>query len=223
MAPIKNRNNRSKAGNRRNHTSRRTRNRLDFRSRWMKKYYSLTLLGWLTKPLSPLSLDDSEEEPNSTSSPSTPSPRNLETENGSGSMLLAETPNEPEFAAPSIQLFTEKRLPQVESDNSQSFLPAEESDGCLTSHHLPNMIHRVRQPQLCIDPKDFVIPYTPIAVQEKLVGTDEIRTVVINTCGMTSLPYTLHDDDPFDTKYPNHTTLLPPISTFFNFHRRRQS
>ncbi|MCP9259212.1 hypothetical protein DINM_002174 [Dirofilaria immitis] len=168
-----------------------------------RKYYSLTLLEWLTKPLSPLSLDDSEDEPNR-------------------STLLTEALNDPEFVIPSNP-FAETRSPQAELYNSSSLLPTEESNDRLASHHFSTLIQRVRQPQLCIDPKDFVIPYTPITIQERLAGTDEIRIAVINTCGMTSLPYTLHYDDPFDTKYPNLTTLLPPISTFFNLRRRRQS
>lgn len=190
---------------------------------FQRKYYNLSLSGWLTKPISPLQSEDSDDEPNSTSSPPNPSSQNLKIENGLELMQLTETPNDVQFAVPSIQLFTETIMPQVESDNSPLILPAEESGNQLSSHYLPNMIQRVRQSQLCIDPKDFVIPSTPITVEERLVGTNEIHTTVINTCGMTSLPYTLHDDDPFDTKYPNLKTPLPPISTFFNFHRKRQS
>ncbi|KAM3716002.1 Speckle targeted PIP5K1A-regulated poly(A) polymerase [Dirofilaria immitis] len=222
MAPIKSKSDRAKAKHRKNHNSQRTKKRPSFRDRWMRKYYSLTLLEWLTKPLSPLSLDDSEDEPNSTSPPLTPSSQNLKMENGSGSTLLTEALNDPEFVIPSNP-FAETRSPQAELYNSSSLLPTEESNDRLASHHFSTLIQRVRQPQLCIDPKDFVIPYTPITIQERLAGTDEIRIAVINTCGMTSLPYTLHYDDPFDTKYPNLTTLLPPISTFFNLRRRRQS
>ncbi|VBB34288.1 unnamed protein product [Acanthocheilonema viteae] len=189
-----------------------------------EKYYNLSLSGWLAKPLSPMGSDDSDDELNNTSSSPNSSSQNHTTENGLGSMELKETSNNThnaQLVIPNVQLFTETILQQVEPNNSSLILSAKESDDQLPSNYLPNMIQHVRQHQLCIDPRDFVIPYTPITVEERLAGTDEVRTTVINTCGMTGLPYTLHDDDPFDTKYPNFITKLPPISTFFNFRNKK--
>ncbi|EFO19450.1 hypothetical protein LOAG_09044 [Loa loa] len=222
MASVKNRIDRPGAKQQRNNTTQRIRKRRSCRERWLRKYYNLSLSGWLAKPLSPLQSEDSEDESNSTSPSPNHSIQNLRIQREPRSMQSAETPNDTQLAVPSIQLLTEAVLSQVESDKSSLILPAEKSGDQLPPHYLPNMIQRVRQSQLCIDPKDFVVPYTPITVEERLAGTDEIHITVINTCGMTSLPYTLHDDDPFDTKYPNLKTLLPPISTFFNFIRKRQ-
>lgn len=170
--------------------------------------------------------DLNDNEPNNTiSSSSNPSSQNPTTENGLRSTQLTETSNNAhntQIIIPSTQLFTETILRQVELDNSSSLiLPTKQSDDQVSSNYLPYIIQRVRQHQLCIDPGDFVIPYTPITMEERLAGTDEVHTTVINTCGMTSLPYTLHDDDPFDSKYPNFQTKLPPISIFFNFCRKR--
>ncbi|CAG9532672.1 unnamed protein product [Cercopithifilaria johnstoni] len=203
-------------------TSHRVRKRMSCRERWIEKYYNLSLSGWLTKPRSPMESGDLDDESSNTSSSPNPLSQNFMTENGLRSIQLIETSNN-ELVLPNIQLFTETILQQIEPDNSSLILPANESDDQLPSNYLPNIIQRVRQNQLCIDPKDFVIPYTPITVEERLAGTDEVQTTVIDTCGMTSLPYTLHDDDPFDTKYPNFKTKLPPISTFFNCRHKRQS
>ncbi|EJW88771.1 hypothetical protein WUBG_00315 [Wuchereria bancrofti] len=222
MVPVKNRIDRSTDKQQRNNVTQRTRKRVSCRERWMKKYYNLSLLGWLTKPLSPLQSEESDDEPISSSPPPNRLPQNLRVESEPGSIQLTETPNDSQFAVSSIQLFTETVIPQVEPDNLALILPAEESCDQLPSH-LPNMIQRVRQSKLCIDPKNFVVPFTPIIIEERLAGTNEVHTTVINTCGMTSLPYTLHDDDPFDTKYPNPKTLLPPISVFLNFRRVRRS
>uniref|UniRef100_A0A915PHG0 Uncharacterized protein n=1 Tax=Setaria digitata TaxID=48799 RepID=A0A915PHG0_9BILA len=223
MAPAKGGNDHLTAEEQWSNILKQTKYRSFFRSRWMKKYWSLTLLEWLTKPISPLLFEDDENEPDDPSPPPTPLPRNLELESEPCSMLSPLIPdNNTYFPAPRSQLFTGTSLPQVEA-NQLSLLPAEEPVRHFPSHGLPNLVQRVRQSQLCIDPKDLVIPYTPITVYERLPGTDEVRTTVINTCGMTSLPYTLHDDDPFDSKYPNLTTLLPPVSTFFNPRRKRQS
>ncbi|VDO39853.1 unnamed protein product [Brugia timori] len=222
MVPVKNRIDRSTDKQQKNNVTQRTRKRVSCRERWLKKYYNLSLLGWLTKPLSPLQSEESDDEPISSSPPPNQLSQNLRIENEPGSIQLAEAPNDSQFPVSSIQLFTETVIPQVEPDNLALILPAEEPCDQPPSH-LPNMIQRVRQSKLCIDPKNFVVPFTPIIIEERLAGTNEVHTTVINTCGMTSLPYTLHDDDPFDTKYPNPKTLLPPISVFLNFRRVRRS
>lgn len=192
---------------------------------FQEKYYNLSLSGWLTKPRSPMQSGDLDDEPNNTSPSPIPSPQNLPRENGLRPIHSTETLNNPQnvqlVLPPTIQIFTETILQEAESDNASSILPARESNDQLSSNYLPTLIQRARQHHPCIDPRDFVIPYTPITVEERLAGTDEVHTTVINTCGITSLPYTLHDDDPFDTKYPNLKTKLPPISTFFNLRPKR--
>lgn len=77
-----------------------------------------------------------------------------------------------------------------------------------------NLIQQVEEPVPYDGSKDFYVPNTPVTQEEVVFGTNEIRTTVVNTCGLSNLPYTLHDDDPFDTKYPGMTTPLPPVSTF---------
>uniref|UniRef100_A0A0R3S6G0 Uncharacterized protein n=1 Tax=Elaeophora elaphi TaxID=1147741 RepID=A0A0R3S6G0_9BILA len=162
--------------------------------------------------------EEVEDEPDDTSSQSSPSPQNFPVAN-KRSIRLTEASNV--LALPNMQLLTGTAPQPAQPDYSSLLLSVKESNDQLPSNFPPTVIQRVRQQQPCIDPKDFVIPYTPITVEERLPGTNEVRTTVTNTCGMTGLPYTLHNDDPFDTKYPNFKTKLPPISSFLNFRRNK--